>query len=102
MADRSARGGRIPAPRHIGRPAWGRDRRTKVQGRAGKLPEDPGGFADDLADGAGADRGEFASEVLCEGKREPLDLVGGAGELGPEILALRGDAGGARVEMALA
>src|SRR2546423_9848037 len=58
-------------------------------------------FADDLADGSGADRRELASEVFGQRGREAFDLFGRPGELRPEVLPLRGDARGTRVEVAL-
>ena len=69
---------------------------------AGPRRQQPAALPDDLADGARPDRGELAAEVLGQGVREALDLLGRAGELGPEVLALGGDAGGAGVEVALA
>ena len=65
-------------------------------------PEQPPALADDLADGPGADCRQLPPEVLGDGQEEPLDHLGRAGELGPQVLALGGDAGRARVEVALA
>ena len=69
---------------------------------AGIGPQQPPALADDRAERPGADRGELAAEVLGEGQEVALDHLGRAGELGAQVLALGGDAGRARVEMALA
>ena len=71
--------------------------RATGQGR-----QQPPALADDLADGPRADRGELAPEVLGDGHEVALDHLGRAGELGPQVLALGGDPGRTRVEVALA
>ena len=76
--------------------------RPKVERPAGSGAKDARGLADHLADGGGADRRQLAAEVLGDGRREPFDLLGRARELRPQVLALGGDAGRARVEVALA
>ena len=64
--------------------------------------EVPARFADELTDRRRADGGQLAPEILGQGVGEALDLLWGATELRPEILALGGDTGRARVEVALA
>ena len=77
------------------------DRRELRPGRRDR-PQQPPALADDLADGPGTDRRQLAAQVLGDGEEEPLDHLGRAGELGPQVLALGGDAGRAGVEVALA
>ena len=82
----SARRAGIGAPRRRAD-----DRRELGPGR-GDRAQQPPALADDLADRPGADRGQLAAEVLGDGQEEALDHLGRAGELGPQVLALGGDA----------
>ncbi len=59
-------------------------------------------LADQLADGPRPDRCQLPPQVLGDRKEERLDHLGRAPELGPQVLALRGDAGRTGVEVALA
>ena len=57
---------------------------------------------DGLGQAPEAERRQLAADVLGEGREEGHDLLGRPGELRPKVLALGGDAGGTRVEVALA
>ena len=59
-------------------------------------------LADQLADGPRPHRRQLPPQVLGDRKEERLDHLGRARELGPQVLALRGDAGRTGVEVALA
>ena len=77
-------------------------RRSRAGIAAADRPQDRGTLADHLAHRARPDGREFTPEILGERRHEPLDLLGRAGELGPEVVALGRDPGRARVEVALA
>ena len=68
----------------------------------GERRQQPARLPDDLADGPGAHGRQLAAEVLGQVEHVALDHLGRAGELGPQVLALGGDAGRARIEVALA
>src|ERR671931_2786484 len=63
--------------------------------------QEPPTLADNLADTRRTEGSELSSQIFGQSEREPLDLLGRAGELCPQILALGGDPGRTRVEMAL-
>ncbi len=96
------RSARVRAPLRARLPAWRAEQGGHIDGQAsrGRL-QDGRGLADDLAQRSGADRGQLVTDVFGQGDDEPLDLLGGAGELGAQVLPLGGDAGRARVEVAL-
>ena len=101
----SERGGRqhpiCPSVR-IGGPIRRADDRCDVGRPVVGRGQEPAALADDLADRSCPERGKLEPEVLGDRQREPLDLLGCAGELGPEVRALGGDPGRTGVEVALA
>ena len=66
-----------------GRQLGSRDRRG---------PEEPATLANDLPDGPRTGGDDFPAEVLGDGREVAHDGLGRAGELGPQVLALGGDA----------
>ena len=94
---RAAGGAGLPARRAHDRRQIERSRASTARRR-----EQPAPLSDDLADRRRAHGRELAPEILGEGFGEPLDLLGRARELRPEVLALGRDAGRAGVEVALA
>ena len=94
---------RVRTPLRARRPVRRADQRRHVEGQAPRNRfQDGRGFAHDLAERSGADRGQLVADVLGQGDDEPLDLPRGACELGAQVLPLGGDAGRTGVEVALA
>ena len=102
VADAVAGGRGIGPARGRGAPRRGADDRRKLGTGLAEWCQESAALADDLADGASPDGRQLAPEVLRESDREAFDVLGCAGELGPQVLALGGDAGRAGVEVALA
>ncbi len=71
-------------------------------GRPAARPGEAACLPHHLADGASTNRCQLAPQVLGDAECEAFDLLGRPGELGAEILPLGRDAGGTRVEVALA
>ena len=70
----------------------GADHPPELEGR--DLPirnEEPARLADEFADRARSDGRHLDPEALGQSEREPLDLLGGPGELRPEVVALGGE-----------
>ena len=102
MADRPSRRGRIRAPCRIRRPRGGTHDVTQLPRRAADRSQRAPTLPDDLAHRSRADRGQLPAQVLGDREEERLDHLGRAAELGAQVVALRGDPGRARVEVALA
>ena len=102
VADDPRRRGRVGAAAGACRPGRRPHDRPEVRGGSSDRDQEPLRLADHLANGARAERGQLAPEVLGQREREALDLLRGTRELGAQILALRRDTGGTRIEVALA